>query len=143
MLYSIFDKLYSAISIFCFSLSIEIGSSLSDEFLKASSGSGLFETNGSKVFFLGTGNDFSGIAAGFGYSFGGSGSFFYGYGIIAGAYFSIGFSNFTSKAGFSGAFMLVDNPFIKLKSKCINIGIEGSACGNPIFSQIWSLFLGS
>ena len=63
---------------FCFSLSIEMGSNFRDEFLKASSGSGLFETNGSKVFFFGAGNDDSDIVAGFGYSFGGSGSYFYG-----------------------------------------------------------------
>lgn len=34
-------------------------------------------------------------------------------------------------------------PFIKLSSKCIKTGIEGSADGNPILSQIYSRVLGS
>ena len=77
LLYSILDKLFSAFSIFSFSLSIEIGSSLSDEFLLISSGSGLLETKGSRVLFYG----FAKLCttdAGFGYSFGGSGSLYKG-----------------------------------------------------------------
>ena len=139
---------------FIFSLSIDIGSSFKEEFFCSSiEGSGLLETSGSSVFFLGAGAsktdfvskgaDFSSIGSSQAWGFypnvyGSFFSKFMSFTFFSTAYktgaFSIKFSLLTSI--FSGGFILVVSPFIKLSNKCIKIGTEGSACGNPILSQI-------
>ena len=90
----------------------------------SSTGSGLFETRGSRVFFLGAGasNTGAGEVYGFGCSFTGSGSFFTC--VIGGAGFSS--TGLCSIFGGSGSLCEVVSPFMKLSNKCINTGNEGS-----------------